>query len=126
MRARPWGVKFLPAARFVYAGIGPAAPGEQVNGDSWQVRIAGHLATLMVGDGLGHGVGAAEASDAVWNIFALGGENGAPNQTAGRIPQSICGTRRCRVLIQGLRRPISVDGGTGASGAPLALAKRSC
>lgn len=53
-----WGVVALPA------------PGETVCGDSWGVAFEGQRAALMVADGLGHGILAAEASLAAVDLFA--------------------------------------------------------
>lgn len=53
-----------PSAGFDIAGLGVAAPGERVCGDSWGSRRIGELTMLLVADGLGHGPDAATAADA--------------------------------------------------------------
>nr|WP_255662416.1 SpoIIE family protein phosphatase [Acidovorax sp. D4N7] len=53
-----WGVVALPA------------PGETVCGDSWGLAFEGPRAALVVADGLGHGIHAAEASLAAVDLFA--------------------------------------------------------
>ncbi|SEL18092.1 Anti-sigma regulatory factor (Ser/Thr protein kinase) [Roseateles sp. YR242] len=48
---------------FDVAGVTLPAPGETVSGDAWTVRVLPDHWLLLVADGLGHGVAAAEASD---------------------------------------------------------------
>lgn len=45
------------------------APREVVCGDGWAVALDGHRAAMLVADGLGHGVHAAEASQAAVDLF---------------------------------------------------------
>lgn len=45
-------------------------PGESVCGDAWYLRRGGDRTTLIVADGLGHGILAADASMAATSIFA--------------------------------------------------------
>ncbi len=54
----------LPASRqrLEIAGICQPAQGESVSGDAWAVREVEGKTTVMVVDGLGHGLGAVEAS----------------------------------------------------------------
>jgi serine/threonine protein phosphatase PrpC len=47
-----------------------AAPGERVCGDGWAFAVQGHMAALIVADGLGHGPDAAEAAAAALDAFA--------------------------------------------------------
>ena len=56
-QAFQWGVVALPA------------PGETVCGDSWGVAFDGQRAAILVADGLGHGVHAAQASQAAADQF---------------------------------------------------------
>ncbi|MDM0110115.1 SpoIIE family protein phosphatase [Variovorax sp. J22R24] len=46
------------------------APGEDVCGDAWAAALDASGVTLLVADGLGHGPGAAEASQAAIDLFA--------------------------------------------------------
>ncbi len=69
-------------SRFSVAGINLAAPGEMVSGDGWCVRIDGNVAAVMVADGLGHGMHAAEASDAALQSFMRIPEVTAPPSQA--------------------------------------------
>ncbi|WP_457426906.1 SpoIIE family protein phosphatase [Roseateles sp. P5_E7] len=54
---------------FTVAGIGLPAPGEQVSGDGWGMRVKDGRTLLMMADGLGHGPDAAEASDTALDLF---------------------------------------------------------
>jgi anti-sigma regulatory factor (Ser/Thr protein kinase) len=50
---------------FVHGAVCTPIKGEEVCGDAWDVHIAGERATILVSDGLGHGPGAAAASEKV-------------------------------------------------------------
>lgn len=59
----------VPSSGYRVAGVSLPAPGEQVSGDSWGVRmLPGQFAVLMA-DGLGHGPDAAEAADLALALF---------------------------------------------------------
>ena len=58
-----------PLAGLRVAGLCLPAPGEQVSGDGWALRVRDGRTMLMVADGLGHGPGAAEASDLALELF---------------------------------------------------------
>ncbi|WP_077037516.1 SpoIIE family protein phosphatase [Pelomonas sp. KK5] len=79
--------------RFHYAGINVAAPGEQVSGDGWTLRVEGELAALMVADGLGHGPDAAVASDTALQIFAAAPVDASPALTLERAHAGMRATR---------------------------------
>lgn len=55
---------------FRFAAMALPAPGEVVCGDAWAIALDGQRAALLVADGLGHGVLAAEASQAAADLFA--------------------------------------------------------
>lgn len=68
--------RFRPAANpaaqppaFRAAVVALPAPGETVCGDAWALALDGPRASLLVADGLGHGVYAAEASQAAVDLF---------------------------------------------------------
>ena len=86
------------ASTFSHAGINLAAPGEQVSGDGWQVRVEGLKAAVVVADGLGHGPFAADASDAALAAFAAN-PAGAPSSTLERMHQAMRSTRGAAVAI---------------------------
>ena len=86
---------------FAHAGINLAAPGEQVSGDGWQVRIDGRKASVVVADGLGHGPYAADASDAALVVFASTA-TGVPSSTLDRMHMALRSTRGAAVAIAAL------------------------
>jgi anti-sigma regulatory factor (Ser/Thr protein kinase) len=55
-----------------FAGVIAPYPGEQACGDSWTVRRNGSRTAVIVADGLGHGILAAEASSAAVASFHKG------------------------------------------------------
>jgi hypothetical protein len=62
---------------FRVGAVSVAVRGEQVCGDAWHARPYSDGVTLLVADGLGHGLGASEASEAAVQAFErepLGGE----------------------------------------------------
>lgn len=61
-------------------GISVPYPGEEVCGDAWTLRRAGTRLQLLVVDGLGHGLDAAEAARAAVAAF-----NSAPFEAAGGV-----------------------------------------
>lgn len=65
LRERP-----LEAAGLRVGAICVALEGEAVSGDGWAAFVDGKRASAMVADGLGHGEGAAKASDAALAIFS--------------------------------------------------------
>ena len=94
-RAAPMAVS--PRARFAHAGICLAAPGETVSGDAWDIRIDEGKATVIVADGLGHGVVAAEAAAEALKVFAT--ERGSPAAILERAHPLMRGTRGAAVSI---------------------------
>jgi anti-sigma regulatory factor (Ser/Thr protein kinase) len=84
---RPGGL----APRFAFAGICLAAPGETVCGDTWDFRLDGDKALLMVADGLGHGPAAAEASQAAMKL--LDSPAGPPSRVLERAHEALRSTR---------------------------------
>lgn len=58
-----------PSARFSHAGICLAAPGQPVSGDAWGIRFGDCKACVVVSDGAGEGVAAADASAVVTDSF---------------------------------------------------------
>ena len=58
-----------PSAARSWAAVGLPLAGEEVSGDGWRVRRDDGLATVLVADGLGHGLLAHEASLAALDAF---------------------------------------------------------
>ena len=84
-----------PRARFAYAGICLAAPGETVSGDAWAIRIEDDRASVIVADGLGHGPGAADAAAEALEAFA--NSTGSPAAILERAHPLMRGTRGAAV-----------------------------
>ncbi|WP_218509377.1 ATP-binding SpoIIE family protein phosphatase [Variovorax sp. dw_308] len=82
---------------FSVGGIRLSAPGETVCGDSWDVRMNGSKARVMVADGLGHGPLAAEASQAAIQVFATA--VGAPHAVLERAHALMRSTRGAAVAV---------------------------
>jgi anti-sigma regulatory factor (Ser/Thr protein kinase) len=63
--SRVWTRHHSPRATSFSVGVvNVAKSGESVSGDSWSAKIGPHAASMIVADGLGHGILAAEASRA--------------------------------------------------------------
>lgn len=86
-----------PAPAFAMAGLCVAAPGESVSGDGWALRIDGHVASVMMADGLGHGPMAAQASDAALALFASA--TGRPSQVLEKAHLGMRHTRGAAVTV---------------------------
>jgi hypothetical protein len=59
----------LDGRPIAFGAINIAKPGEETCGDGWAVEIGRHHAAVMVADGLGHGLLAAEAAAAAVDVF---------------------------------------------------------
>ena len=59
----------LAAPALVVGAVNVAKAGEHACGDAWSAHVGRHYATLMVADGLGHGLLAAEAATAAVAAF---------------------------------------------------------
>jgi anti-sigma regulatory factor (Ser/Thr protein kinase) len=57
-------------ADLVVAGMSTAVAGEEISGDDWTADVGRHRASVVVVDGLGHGLLAADASSAALREFA--------------------------------------------------------
>ena len=73
-------------------------PGEPVCGDTWRVRWTADGFSLIVADGLGHGILAAEAAAAAMESFEAS-PSSAPAELVERIHEHIHGTRGCAVAV---------------------------
>jgi anti-sigma regulatory factor (Ser/Thr protein kinase) len=71
LRLEIW-AKPLPvrASAIEYGGVCLAKPGEAVSGDNWAVATHRDELTVLVADGLGHGLGASEAARAATETLA--------------------------------------------------------
>jgi anti-sigma regulatory factor (Ser/Thr protein kinase) len=84
----------------VVAGICIAAPGENVSGDGWSAWVNDGVASVMVADGLGHGPGAAEASDVAVATFVAA--RSGPRDTLERAHQAMRSTRGAAMAVASL------------------------
>ena len=75
--------------------------GERVSGDAWSAKVAPHAASVIVADGLGHGVLAAEASEAAISVFERDPLR-SPSQTLEDVHLALRPTRGAAVAIAGL------------------------
>jgi anti-sigma regulatory factor (Ser/Thr protein kinase) len=82
---------------FEVSGICLAAPGEIECGDGWEVRVATNKLAVMVADGLGHGLMAAQASKAATDVFAAG--EGVPSVVLERTHQALGATRGAAIAM---------------------------
>jgi anti-sigma regulatory factor (Ser/Thr protein kinase) len=61
--------KAEPSSALIVGAISTPMTGEQVCGDAWDVRTTADGLRIVVADGLGHGIQAAEAADAAVSAF---------------------------------------------------------
>jgi len=83
--------------RFAYAGICLAAPGEDVSGDAWQIRVSADTARIAMVDGLGHGPLAAEAASVAIATFAA--STGSPAQVLEQAHAQMRSTRGAAMAV---------------------------
>jgi anti-sigma regulatory factor (Ser/Thr protein kinase) len=95
--ARPLG-GVLPGRRFTVGAVSVPVGGENVCGDSWAVQQTDDRALFMVVDGLGHGVLAAEASDAAVAAFRRHTDDG-PRALVGALDTALRHTRGAALAI---------------------------
>jgi anti-sigma regulatory factor (Ser/Thr protein kinase) len=86
-----------PPARFAYAGVCLAAPGETVSGDAWEIRVAGDEARVALADGLGHGPVAALAADVAMAAFRQ--STGSPAEVLEHAHPSMRPTRGAAMAV---------------------------
>jgi anti-sigma regulatory factor (Ser/Thr protein kinase) len=75
-----------------------AMPGEPVSGDAWALESDGSLTTILVADGLGHGVLAAESSRLAVASFLSRPDQG-PAARIGSMHEAVRGTRGAAVAV---------------------------
>lgn len=84
-------------------GVCVPAPGEEVSGDAWEAEPRADGVTILVVDGLGHGVGAAQAAAAAVEAFRQGRWQ-APTQRLEAIHAAMRSTRGGAVGIADIDR----------------------
>ncbi len=87
-----------PLTRFAWAGLSTCAPGEVVCGDAWRVEMREDAVAVLVADGLGHGVLAAEAADAAVRAFEEDPFS-RPAATCTRVHKALTATRGAAVAM---------------------------
>jgi anti-sigma regulatory factor (Ser/Thr protein kinase) len=86
------------AAKVTIGAVNQPAPGEEVSGDNWSIRWSADSVQVLMADGLGHGIFAADASAQAISAFAQGGD-GPPVHMLERIHRALRGTRGAAVAI---------------------------
>jgi anti-sigma regulatory factor (Ser/Thr protein kinase) len=102
---RPAGQTPAPLA---VGAISVPAPGETVCGDAWRIsREADGRIALMIADGLGHGPGAAAASDAACAVF-WANPFAAPDVLIETMHAALAGTRGAAISVAQIDPPRGV------------------
>jgi anti-sigma regulatory factor (Ser/Thr protein kinase) len=78
--------------------VNVAKAGETVCGDAWSAKVGRHAAALLLADGLGHGVLAAEAAAAALGVFARDPIR-SPSQTLEDVHAALRPTRGAAVAV---------------------------
>lgn len=91
----------IPAPRDL-GGISVPMDGQAANGDTWAVRRSGGSWTIMVCDGLGHGVHAAAAADAARRGFAAATTED-PAEIIEALHGDLRGTRGAVIAVASIR-----------------------
>ena len=97
----------LAARRWEVGAVCVSKSGEEVCGDAWATTDTTDSYRLMVADGLGHGLGAAEAARAAVRCFEHDPTLGPAAQVSA-IHQALRGTRGAAVAVVGIDRRASV------------------
>jgi anti-sigma regulatory factor (Ser/Thr protein kinase) len=97
----------LAARRWEVGAVCVPKPGEEVCGDDWAAVETAQGYHLMMADGLGHGLGAAEAVRAAVQCFDRDPTLGPSAQVAA-IHQALRGTRGAAVAVVGIDRRTGV------------------
>ncbi len=90
-----------PAVSFSLGAVNVAKAGEQVCGDGWSARHGRHGASLLIADGLGHGLLAAEAAAAAIAAFERDPIR-SPSQMLEEIHAALRPTRGAAVAVAAL------------------------
>ncbi len=96
--ARLWTGKFSEGPlRLPVGAVSVAKPGESICGDNWAVRLRSGRISVLVVDGLGHGRGAAEASEEAVECFLQ--SNDPPESVFSGMHSALRKTRGAAVAI---------------------------
>jgi anti-sigma regulatory factor (Ser/Thr protein kinase) len=97
----------LAARRWEVGAVCVPKPGEEICGDDWAAVETAQGYHLMMADGLGHGLGAADAARAAVRCFERDPTLGPSAQVAA-IHQALRGTRGAAVAVVGIDRRTGV------------------
>ena len=98
LMSRIWPSETNPMGAWSVGAVATPIRGEQVSGDNWAIHIEGDQASVMVADGLGHGVLAAEASAEAVKAFESYAKD-APVAVLDQIHRRLRGTRGAAVAV---------------------------
>lgn len=87
-----------PEPAVEYGAVCAPIRGEEVSGDAWAIALDNRGATVLVADGLGHGVDAAMASQAAVNVFG-GRPTPSPSEYMHAIHDALRATRGAAVAV---------------------------
>ena len=96
-----------PPARWEDGAIRIAKAGEDVCGDSWATAETGEACSVLVADGLGHGLGAADAANAAVRCFVTSPSLG-PGEQVSAMHLALRGTRGAAVAVARVNRRAGV------------------
>jgi anti-sigma regulatory factor (Ser/Thr protein kinase) len=91
------------APPFIWGGVSQPVSGEEQCGDAWSAVYERGRVALLVADGLGHGVFAAQAAEAAVRVFAERAFKDSPAGTMQAIHRGIASTRGAAASIAWLR-----------------------
>ncbi len=114
-----------PRPAFKFAGVSVAHRGEQVCGDDWAANWRNTQGELLVADGLGHGIAAAEAAGEATRIFR-GSRNGSAPALVDELHRALRHTRGAAVAVASLDLELEIVkfAGLGNIGASIVTPER--
>jgi anti-sigma regulatory factor (Ser/Thr protein kinase) len=96
--SRIWAADAPPQSRLSIGSVSVPVQGEEKSGDSWAIQANADFVSLIVADGLGHGVLAAEASQEAVSVFRANTDF-APVAALDQVHRRLRGTRGAAVAI---------------------------
>lgn len=97
-RIAPSGVQLNGVPGIKVDGLSMAKKGEQACGDNWAYSADGSSVTIMVADGLGHGLTAADAANEAVSAFKRA-QNVPPLEVLDRVHRALMKTRGAAVAV---------------------------
>lgn len=93
----------VPAEGFDVGLVAVAKAGEEISGDGWYVAGGPAAMTMLLADGLGHGIGAADAANAAVAAF-LRYTNAPPSEALEAVHDAVSHTRGAAAAIVSMTR----------------------